>query len=163
MEPFESERTLKGLLVQLSRNKHGYLQLGQATPSAVQLDPSEPPGGAAAGRSPVPPPSVRPSFPPSLRRCLPTTELGMAGLAVALCLAAAAAVCLLPAQGRESDAGWTQQKVGRAAVVFRRLAGLSFVPRPAAGTGGVGAGEERWLPPLRVPTAGRGGSSSAPL
>ncbi|XP_052555797.1 glutaminyl-peptide cyclotransferase [Tympanuchus pallidicinctus] len=112
MEPFESEGTLKGHLVQLSHNKRGHLQLGQAAQSPVQPEPSEPPGRAAAGRSPVPPrppPSLPLSFPPSLRRCLPAAELGMAGLAGVLCLAAAAA-CLLPAQGRESDAGWTQQK-----------------------------------------------------
>lgn len=149
MEPLESEGTLKGHLVRLSRNKQGHLQLGQAAQSPVQPDPSEPPGGAPAGRSPVPPrppPSLPPFFPPSLRRCLPATELGMAGLAGVLCLAAAAA-CLLPAQGRESDAGWTQQKVGRvgprrAAVVFRRLADLSFVPRPAAG--GTAPRRARW-------------------
>lgn len=36
----------------------------------------------------------------------------MAGLAGALCLAAAAASWLPPAQGRESGAGWTLLKVG---------------------------------------------------
>ncbi|XP_065585540.1 glutaminyl-peptide cyclotransferase [Cyrtonyx montezumae] len=117
MEPFEPEGTLKGHLAQLPRNELGHLQLGHAAQSPVQPDPSEPRGGAAAGRSPTPPSSVPPSRPPSLRRCLPgaarvlrpAAELGMAGLAGALCLAAAAA-CLLPAQGWESDAGWTLQK-----------------------------------------------------
>lgn len=138
MEPFESEGTLKGHLVQLSHNKRGHLQLGQAAQSPVQPEPSEPPGRAAAGRSPVlprPPPSLPLSFPPSLRRCLPAAELGMAGLAGVLCLAAAAA-CLLPAQGRESDAGWTQQKVGRAGPLWfsaaSRVCPLSLGPLPGA-------------------------------
>lgn len=82
----------------------------------------------------------------------------MAGLAGALCLAAAAVSCLPPAQGRESGAGWTLLKVGLTSPSFPSPP-LRHGP-PRGGQGGRRC-EGRWRPaaplhPLMAAGGGRG-------
>lgn len=79
----------------------------------------------------------------------------MAGLAGALCLAAAAASCLPPAQGRESGAGWTLLKVGLTSPP------LSSPPLRHGPSRGGRRCEGRWRPaaplhPLMAAGGGRG-------
>lgn len=82
----------------------------------------------------------------------------MAGLAGALCLAAAAVSCLPPAQGRDSGAGWTLLKVGLTSPSFPSPP-LRHGP-PRGGQGGRRC-EGRWRPPPPStpswPPAGAGG------
>lgn len=82
----------------------------------------------------------------------------MAGLAGALCLAAAAVSCLPAAQGRESGAGWTLLKVGLTSPSFPSPP-LRHGP-PRGGQGGRRC-EGRWRPatplhPLMAAGGGRG-------